>query len=475
MPEAPTAARPPSLGPLLAVVLALGIGGGWLLGRASPSTSADAPGPNSITAAERMVAPAVVKIEVASARRAPRTRFNLPPGLAPPQIRNRVQRSLGSGLIVDSSGYIVTNRHVVNRAQQISVSVPGDSHVYFAKLAGMDTETDLAVIKISAPYALPTARLGDSRQLQVGQWVVAIGSPFDLDGSVTAGIVSALHRAVDPNQQFENFIQTDAAINPGNSGGPLLTLDGQVVGINTSIYTATDGYQGVGFALPSDLVSKVYPQLEKKGHVTRGSIGVYFESALDPAVRRVYHVDSGVPISQVAPKGPAALAGIQAGDIITSLDGAPTADGDSLMNAVEFLPLGRTLKVGYIHNGAARTAKVTVMDRDQIYPDLAPQPPRPQPLPDAGPDLGMAVKDAASGGGVQVTDVASESFADDMGIRPDDVITEVNRQPVRTRADLDRLLRAVPRGSDLALLLRRPNGDGTDSRWLVGGTLPPAQ
>src|SRR6185437_1719346 len=376
----------------------------------------------------------------------------------------------------DASGYIVTNRHVVNRAQQISVSVPGDSRVYYAKLVGMDSETDLAVIKIAAAHPLPTARLGDSRQLQVGQLVVAIGSPFDLDGSVTAGIVSALHRAVDPDQQFENFIQTDAAINPGNSGGPLLTLDGQVVGINTSIYTATDGYQGVGFALPSELVAEVVPQLERQGHVTRGSIGVYFESALDPAVRRVYHVDSGVPISQVAPKGPAAAAGIQAGDVITSLDGAPTADGASLMNAVEFLPLGRKLSVGYIHDGSARTAKVTVMDRDQIYPDLAPQPPRPQPqLPDAGPDLGLSVKDAASSGGALVTDVASDSFADGMGIRPDDVITEVNRQPVRSRADLDRLLRAIPKGSDLALLLRRPYGDGTDSRWLVGGTLPPAE
>ncbi|HUX67074.1 MAG TPA: trypsin-like peptidase domain-containing protein [Terriglobales bacterium] len=458
----------------LAVVLALGLSGGllggWVLGR-SGGRDGGAPMPGSIAAAERAVAPAVVKIEVESPRRA-RPGFRLPPGLVLPA-RPRLQHSLGSGLIVDARGYIVTNRHVVNHAQRIRVAVPGDHHTYFARLVGMDDETDLAVVKIQAPHPLPVARLGDSRRLAVGDWVVAIGSPFGLEDTVTAGIVSALHRAMDPSQQFESFIQTDAPINPGNSGGPLIDLAGEVVGINTSIYTYTDGYQGVGFALPSRLVAQIYPQLMRQGHVTRGSIGVYFESAIDPAVRRVYHLGPGVPLSEVAANGPAARAGLRPGDVITSLNGVPIANGDALMNAVVVLPIGERLQVGYVRNGEARQVEVEVADRSRLYPDPAAGTPAPPPLPPPAPDWGLSLQASDQGTGAKVKAVAPDSFADTIGIRSDDVVVEINHQPIHSLADVNRMAAAVQSGQDLAMVLRRPNGDGTVSRWLVGGTLPP--
>ncbi|HVA64461.1 MAG TPA: trypsin-like peptidase domain-containing protein [Terriglobales bacterium] len=456
----------------VALVLSAGLLGGWVLGRAGHA--ADPGGltglSGSIAAAERRVAPAVVKIQVESARRG-RTTFRLPPGLGLPA-RPRMQHSLGSGLIVDARGYIVTNRHVVNRAQRIVVSVPGDPHTYFGRLVGMDMETDLALVKIRAPHPLPVAPLGNSDRLAVGDWVVAIGSPFGLEDTVTAGIVSALHRAMDPSQQFESFIQTDAPINPGNSGGPLINLAGEVVGINTSIYTYTDGYQGVGFALPSGLVEQIYPQLLRQGHVTRGSIGVYFESVIDPAVRRVYHLDHGVPLSQVAPGGPAAQAGLQPGDVVTSLNGVPIANGDALMNAVVFMPIGQRLQVGYVRHGQARQVAVAVADRDRIYPPPAGSPPAPAPPP-APPDLGLSLQPTRNGMGAQVKAVAPDSFADSIGIRSDDVVLEINHQTIHSLADVGRIAAAVHSGEDVAMVLRRPNGDGTDSRWLVGGTVPP--
>ncbi|MGH9483228.1 MAG: trypsin-like peptidase domain-containing protein, partial [Terriglobales bacterium] len=431
-------------------------------------------GPRSIAAAERRVGPAVVQINVETSRRRGRNLLGIPPGLAPSMPRYRVERSLGSGLILDPRGFIITNRHVIDRAQRIAVSVAGDNHTYYGRLVGADAETDLALVKIDVPRPLPAARLGDSARLAVGQWVVAIGSPFGLEDSVTAGIVSALNRAMDPNQQFENFIQTDAPINPGNSGGPLLDLAGDVVGINTAIDTYSDGYEGVGFALPSRLVEQVYRQLLRRGRVTRGSIGVYFESALDPAVRRVYHMEAGVPLSQVVEDGPAAKAGLRAGDLVTSLNGAAVSTSDALMNMVEFLPVGQTLEVGYERGGKAETVRVKVADRAQLYPDQAEVEPTaaPAPLP-MPPDLGMQLKALPGGAGLRVQAVAPDSFADSMGVRRDDVVLEINHQAVHTQADLSRLADDVAAGADLAMVLRRPNGDGTESRWLVGGTVPP--
>ena len=219
------------------------------------------------------------------------------------------QRSLGSGVIVDPKGYIVTNFHVVDKADRIRVNLMGDAPTvsYQAQVVGTDRETDLAVIKINVTHPLPAAKMGNSDGMNVGDWVLAIGSPFGLEESVTAGIVSAKGRNIVPGRQFQSFIQTDAAINPGNSGGPLVNMAGEIIGINTAIYTQSAGYQGVGFAMPSNTVASVYNQLIGPEHkVSRGSIGVEFSAQPDPAIARVYGVKEGVMVQNVVPNGPAA-------------------------------------------------------------------------------------------------------------------------------------------------------------------------
>ena len=233
------------------------------------------------------------------------------------------QRSLGSGVIVDSKGYIVTNRHVVEKADRIRVKLQDENPAspgHDAKLIGMDQETDLAVIKIDVDHALPAAKLGNSDGMDVGDWVLAIGSPFGLQETVTAGIVSAKGRNIVPNRQFQSFIQTDAAINPGNSGGPLVNMAGEVIGINTAILTETSSYAGVGFAMPSNTVAQVYNQLIGPEHrVSRGSIGIEFSAQPNPAIAHIY--GTGVTVSNVVSGSPADQAGLKIGDTITSVDG----------------------------------------------------------------------------------------------------------------------------------------------------------
>src|ERR1017187_3071395 len=265
------------------------------------------------------------------------------------------QRSLGSGVIVDSKGYIVTNRHVVEKADRIRVKLQDENPAspgHDAKLIGMDQETDLAVIKIDVDHALPAAKLGNSDGMDVGDWVLAIGSPFGLQETVTAGIVSAKGRNIVPNRQFQSFIQTDAAINPGNSGGPLVNMAGEVIGINTAIYTSGGGYQGVGFAMPSNTVVSVYNQLIGSEHkVSRGSIGVEFNAVPNPAVQRVYGVSSGVTIANVTPNGPADKAGLKTGDTIMSVNGKDVKTGDELVAEISALKPGSMAKLGYVRGG----------------------------------------------------------------------------------------------------------------------------
>src|ERR1700723_1101471 len=231
------------------------------------------------------------------------------------------QRSLGSGVIVDSKGYIVTNRHVVEKADRIRVKLQDENPAspgHDAKPIGMDQETDLAVIKIDLDHPLPAAKLGNSDGMEVGDWVLAIGSPFGLQETVTAGIVSAKGRNIVPARQFQSFIQTDAAINPGNSGGPLVNMAGEVIGINTAILTETSSYAGVGFAMPSNTVAQVYNQLIGPEHrVSRGSIGIQFQPS-SPAIAHIY--GSGVTVSDVVSGSPADQAGLKVGDTITALD-----------------------------------------------------------------------------------------------------------------------------------------------------------
>lgn len=456
---------------VLVVVLVVGLSAGWALARWRGPVHGSPPAlTRSLAAAEQRVAPAVVTIAVQSSRPV-RGRFRQPGNHKAPEFP-RLDHSQGSGVIVDARGYVLTNRHVVRRAVRIQVAVAGDSRPYFARLVGEDSDTDLALLKIEAGHPLPTVHFGDSARLAVGDWVVAIGSPFGLDGTVTAGIVSSLHRSVDASKQFQSFIQTDAPINPGNSGGPLVDLNGEVVGINTAIYTESDGYQGIGFALPSDLVERIVTALLQHGKVIRGSIGVYFESQLDPAVRRVYGLPSGVPLTQVAPRGPAAAAGLKAGDVITSLNQQLVADGSALMRKIEFLPIGTSLQVGYERDGKTHTASVRVADRDQLYPTPAADRTATATSERAEPNLGMELEDAAKKP-VEVIGVRPDSFADQIGVEAGDEVLQCNRQPVGSRKAFMACIKSLRPGADVAILVARRDDQGTVSRWLLGGILPP--
>jgi serine protease Do len=406
----------------------------------------------------------------------------MPPGMGREQ-------SLGSGVIMNANGYIITNFHVVDGADRIRVRLKDDPPgiLHDAKVIGSDRETDLAVIKIDPPkdHALSPARLGDSDGMEVGDWVLAIGSPFNLEETVTAGIVSAKGRNINPARNFQSFIQTDAAINPGNSGGPLVNMAGEVIGINTAIFTQTYGYQGVGFAMPSNTVRDVYNQLTGPEHkVARGSIGVEFNSQQNPALSRVYGVKSGVTISNIRPPGgPADKAGLQTGDTITSVNGKPVKTGEDLISLIAGTKPGTKVDLTYVRNGEEKNAKVTVADRSKLFAD------RTEDTEEAGNDesqpsptkLGITVRSITpemaqrlgtpEGKGVQVTDVKPDSFADDIGVSAGDVILQVNRQPVNSDEDFKRLTGQLKSGQDVAFLIRRGRGQNSGNIF-VSGTLP---
>src|ERR1700694_4786562 len=263
------------------------------------------------------------------------------------------ERSLGSGVIVDPKGYIVTNRHGVEKADRIRVKLLDDPPgvLHDAKVIGSDQETDLAVIKIVSEKTMPVAKLGNSDSMEVGDWVLAVRSPFGLSETVTAGIVSAKGRNIVPNRQFQSFIQTDAAINPGNSGGPLVNMAGEVIGINTAILTDTNAYAGVGFAMPSNTIVQVYNQLTGPEHrVERGSIGIEFHAQENPAISRVYGGQGGITISSVVPGSPAERAGLKVGDTIFSVDGKPVKNGDELVSDIAGRTPGSQVSLGYYRN-----------------------------------------------------------------------------------------------------------------------------
>ena len=407
-------------------------------------------------------------------------------GQMPDQDDMRSQ-SLGSGVIVDPKGYIVTNYHVVERADKIRVSLMGDppSVSYPARVIGTDKETDLAVIKIDVNKTLPAAKLGNSDGMSVGDWVLAIGSPFGLEETVTAGIISAKGRSIVPGRQFQSFIQTDAAINPGNSGGPLVNLDGEIIGINTAIYTQSYGYQGVGFALPSNTVASVYNQLIGPEHrVARGSIGVEFNAQPNPSVERIYGVKSGVIISNVIVNGPAAKAGLQTGDAITAVNGKSVKTGDELVGEISNAKPGSTVKLTYFRNGKQDEANVQVADRMKLFGarlGLTDDQPEEDDTPKET-KLGITVRDitpdsgsrmgVAPGKGVQVTDVKPDSFGDSIQVERGDVILEVNKQPVTDAAAFGRLQSQLKSGQDVVLLVRKRGTTKDQGPVFLGGVLP---
>jgi len=396
------------------------------------------------------------------------------------------ERSLGSGVLVDSKGYIVTNRHVVEKADRIRVKLDDDPPgvLHDAKVIGTDTETDLAVIKIDVNRALPTAKLGNSESMQVGDWVLAVGSPFGLQATVTAGIVSAKGRNIVPGRQFQSFIQTDAAINPGNSGGPLVNMAGEVIGINTAILTDTNAYAGVGFALPSNTVANVYNQLIGPEHrVSRGSIGIEFNAQENPAIARVYGVNSGVTISNVVAGSPAEQAGLKVGDTITSVDGKPVKNGDELVGDIAGRKPGAKVTLGLIRNGKKQDTTVTVADRAKLFASrLGEEEDSSDSTAPKESKLGLSVRavtpdiadrlDIPAGKGVIVQDVKPGSFADDTGLSRGDVILEINKQTVNNEDDFNRVSSTLKSGQDVVFLVRQRGAGRQDGTIFLAGTLP---
>ncbi len=394
------------------------------------------------------------------------------------------QRSLGSGVIVDSKGYIVTNRHVVEKADRIRVKLQDESPAspgHDAKLIGMDQETDLAVIKIDMDHSLPAAKLGNSDGMEVGDWVLAIGSPFGLQETVTAGIVSAKGRNIVPDRQFQSFIQTDAAINPGNSGGPLVNMAGEVIGINTAILTETSSYAGVGFAMPSNTVAQVYNQLIGPDHrVSRGSIGIQFQPS-SPAISHIY--GSGVTISDVVSGTPADEAGLKVGDTITALDGREVKSGDDLVADIASRKPGSKVKVSFVRNGKKDEVTVTIADRAKLFAARLGEEDENQSeeSPQASkfgvtvrsitPDLADRLS-ISPGKGVVVQDVKQGSFAEDLGLNRGDVILEVNKQPVNNQEGFIKIESSLKSGQDVVLLVRPRGARAQDGTIFLAGTLP---
>ena len=396
------------------------------------------------------------------------------------------QHSLGSGVIVDAKGYIVTNRHVVEKADRIRVRLQNDpaTTLHDAKVIGVDQETDLAVIKIETDKSLPVAKLGNSDSMQVGDWVLAVGSPFGLQETVTAGIVSAKGRNIVPNRQFQSFIQTDAAINPGNSGGPLVNMSGEVIGINTAILTDTNAYAGVGFALPSNTVVSVYNQLIGPEHrVARGSIGIEFAAQENPAIARVYGVSGGVTVSNVIPGTPADQAGLKVGDTITSVDGKAVTNGDELVADIASRKPGSKVDLGLIRNGKKQDTTVTVADRAKLFAARLGE--DEETGEEAAPKqakLGLSVRpvtsevgdrlDIPAGKGVIVQDVKPNSFADDVGLTRGDVILEINKQPVNSEDEFNHVAATLKSGQDVVFLVRQRGPDRQSGTLFLAGTLP---
>jgi serine protease Do len=395
------------------------------------------------------------------------------------------ERSLGSGIVVDKNGFILTNNHVVEGATKIQVQLNGDRKPYTARVIGTDQETDLAVIKIDVDHELPTATLGNSDGVHVGDWVLAIGSPFGLRATVTAGIISAMDRdnRYTGASQLQRFLQTDAAINPGNSGGPLVDMRGQVIGINTAIITGSRGYEGVGFALPSNVAINVYNQITANGRVTRGSIGIRFneEESTNPVTLKELGAPYGMIIGSVEKGGPAEKAGLNAGDIITSVNGKAVHVGNDLVNPILETPVGKSVRVTYVRDGKSHDATVAVEDRSKLFPDQAAN--NKEPNKDNSPaEFGLRVDDLTpdrarrlglDAHGVIVTDVEPASFADDeLNAARGDIIVEVNHQPVGTVADYRRELAKLKPGQNVLFKVLRRSETGQMFTAFLAGVIP---
>ena len=365
------------------------------------------------------------------------------------------RRSVGSGFIVDPSGYILTNDHVVEDEDELTVKL-SDGSEHRARVAGRDPKTDIALIKIDVDRKLPVVRLGDSAALEVGEWVLAIGNPFGLEHTVTSGIVSAKGRRIGAGP-YDDFIQTDASINPGNSGGPLINLRGEVVGVNTAIFSRGGGNIGIGFAIPINLVKGLLPQLKDKGKVTRGWLGVLIEDVNAETAEALGMSESrGALVANVTQNSPAEAAGVRVGDIIVVFGGAAINKSSDLSLMVARTSVGKAVDVTVVRDRqpVSLTVRIGRLRDDETVVAL-----------EHGNELGLTVREmprpftgrpgTQGREGVVVTEVESGSPAEQAGIRAGDVILEIDRKPISGVQDFRQVVGALTKGSGILFLVRR--------------------
>lgn len=420
--------------------------------------------PNSFADLAEHVKPAVVNISTTKTFKN-RRGYGIPFGKSPfgddffdrffgdmPQ-REFKQRSLGSGFIISNDGYIFTNNHVVEQADKILVKI-SDGKEYEAKVIGTDAKTDIALIKIKPVNSLPTVELGDSDKVRVGEWVIAIGNPFGLEQTLTAGIISAKGRVIGAGP-YDNFIQTDASINPGNSGGPLFSMNGKVIGINTAIVAHG---QGIGFAIPINMAKSILGDLKTKGKVTRGWLGISVQDVTEDIAKNLNHKDrNGALVSDVFKGDPAEKAGIKAGDVIKEINGKPIKGTHELLLTIAELHVGEKMTVKAIRDGKELMFELVVTERKDKpekaltnagrgYFGIAAQ----EISPEAARQLGIGKND-----GVIVSNVAEGSPADDVGIQVQDIIAQVNKVKISSIKDYNREMSKAEERKSVTLLVKR--------------------
>ena len=432
-----------------------------------PSTAAAPQSPGSFHELVEEVSPSVVNISAVKVLESSSAPFMGPFGQQSPmrdffekffQFRmpkKFKQKSLGSGFIIEKDGFILTNNHVVEKTEEIEVTLK-DDRTFKAEIIGRDPKTDLALIRIDSGDSLKPLPLGDSEKLHVGDWVVAIGSPFGLGHTVTAGIISAKYRKIGA-EVYEDFLQTDASINPGNSGGPLLNVNGKVIGINTAIFSQSGGNIGIGFAIPINMAKDLLPQL-KKGKVIRGWLGVMIQE-ISPAIKEKMDLDTdeGALVADVTEGGPAEKAGIKRGDVIISFDGKRIQEMQDLPMIVASTPVGKRVPVEVIRKGKRTQFQVEI--------GKLKEPEKPVVADQEAPELGMTVREITpelakryqlSGTeGLVVVNVETASPASEAGIRAGDIILEVDREPVNDLASFQSRIREFEEGDTALLLIKR--------------------
>jgi len=398
--------------------------------------------------------------------------FNSPQQRNQPQNEKKIipRTGVGSGVIVSPEGYILTNYHVVGDADEITVEMD-DDRKFDAEIIGLDSLSDVAVIKIKEKVDdLPVAFIGNSDKLRPGDWVMAVGNPFNLSSTVTTGIVSALGRTTGGGLSYQDFIQTDAAINPGNSGGALVNIEGELIGINTMIYSRSGGYMGIGFAIPINMARDIMEQLIYSGKVSRGWLGVTIQD-LDKATSEAMGLENqqGVLIGDVFEGQPAEKGGIKRGDLIISIDREKVTNTNELRNTVASIRPGTTVPIKVIRKGKEITLNVTIAKRDESK--LGGLSGKGEEKESSDPDtesfekLGFTVSDItaeakerlnlSSTKGVVITDVETGSQAERQGIRTDDILLEMNQQPIANMKEFNRIARSVKKGSSVLFLIKR--------------------